>query len=77
MSVGDVDLHFGGLRRQPVVARPSTCEQLFLRVAEREEERITVPDWLRSPEFVSFSCLYSIYITTYQEVTVSIIVLTV
>ena len=45
-----------------------TC---FLRDKMREEERIPVPDWLRSPEFVSFSCLYSTYITTYQEVTVS------
>ena len=29
MSVGDGDLHFDRLRRQPVVARDSTCEHLF------------------------------------------------
>jgi len=43
------------------VARPSTCKDLFLRDKMREEERIPVPDWLRSPEFVSFLPLLNLH----------------
>ena len=71
MSVGNVDLHLAGSEGNQLWLDPEHVRTYFLRDKMREEERIPVPDWLRSPEFVSFSYLYSTYITTYQEVTVS------
>ena len=36
------------------MAKQWTCEDLFVRVAEREEVSDTVPDWLRYPELSLF-----------------------
>ena len=58
------------------MARHSTCEQLFLRLAEREEERITVPDWLRSPELSLFPASNQFTSQLIKEVTVSIVTCT-
>ena len=54
MSVVDVNLHFRREAQHSVGARQSTCEHLFVRVAEREEVSDTVPDWLRYPELSLF-----------------------